>query len=275
MPEAPELQVVKEVLLKRLPGQSVTDARVIKPTVLRSLANPDFAADIAGRSFEDVQRYGKSLTLHLSGDRLLSVFPMLTGALHYCAPEVRVSKTTCFVLSLSSGNELRYMDDKQMGVAYYLSTNQVPEVRRMDETGPDVLDAFPTFEQFQASLRRYRGEIKGVLTRGGVVAGIGNAYADEVLFHAGIFPFCKLRALKEDDLRRLHDALNVVPRNAVGILREVMGEQIHLKPRDFMRVHGKGGQPCPRCGGRITSITANQRITNYCRKCQPGMLIRN
>lgn len=275
MPEAPELQVVKEVLLKRLPGQSVTDARVIKPTVLRSLADGDFASDIPGRSFEDIQRYGKSLTLYLTGDRLLAVFPMLTGALQYCGPKERLSKTACFVLSLSSGNELRYLDDKQMGMVYYLPPDRVPEVRRMDETGPDVLDAFPSFEQFLASLRKYRGEIKGVLTRGGVVAGIGNAYADEVLFRAGIFPFRKLRMLKEDDLQRLHEALHTVPLQAVDILREVMGEQVHLKPREFMQVHGKGGQPCPRCGGRITSITANQRITNYCRKCQPGMLIRN
>ena len=275
MPEAPELQVVKEVLQRHLPGQSIEEVRVLKPTVLRSLVREDFARDIAGRKLESVQRKGKSLLLDLSDDRLMAVFPMLTGALQYCPPGDRMSKTTCFVLSLSSGNELRYLDSKQMGMAYYLSSDQVSEVRRMEEGGLDVLDELPSYDEFVAALRKFRGEIKGVLTRGRVVSGIGNAYADEVLFHAGIFPFRKSRTLKEDDLKRLYEALHSVPSEAVEILRKRMGERIHLKVRDFMQVHGKGDQPCPRCGGRITSITANQRITNYCRKCQPGMLIRN
>lgn len=114
-----------------------------------------------------------------------------------------------------------------------------------------------------------------MLTRGPLVSGIGNAYADEVLFQAGIFPFRKSRDLKEDELTRLHEAVYSVPRAAVEVLRQRMGDRIHSKIRDFMQVHGKGGQACPRCGGRITAITANQRVTNYCRRCQPGMLIRN
>jgi formamidopyrimidine-DNA glycosylase len=275
MPEAPELQVAKEALQRYLPGQTVEEVRVLKPTVLRSMVRGDFPGDIARRELVDVNRKGKSLILQLSGDRLMAVFPMLTGALQYCPPEERMSKTACFVLSLSSGNELRYLDGKQMGMAYYLSSDRISEVRRMDETGFDVLDEIPGYDDFVAALRKFRGEIKGVLTRGRVIAGVGNAYADEILFHAGIFPFRKVRSLKEDELERLYEAIRTVPEEAVDILRQRMGEQIHLKIRDFMRVHGKGKEPCPRCGGRITSITANQRITNYCRRCQPGMLIRN
>ncbi len=275
MPEAPELQVVKEVLQRHLPGQEVLEARVRKPTVLRSLVGEEFTRDIAGRRFEGVRRRGKSLTLDLSGDRLLTIFPMLTGTLQQCTPRERVSKTTCFVLSLSSGTELRYLDDRQMGMVYYLSPAQASEVRRMEERGPDVLDEYPSYERFLAALKKHRGEVKGVLTRGRLVAGIGNAYADEVLFQSQIFPFRKVRTLSEDELGRLYEALRTVPGRAVEILRQQMGEQIHLKVRDFMQVHGKGGQPCPRCGGRITSITANQRMTNYCRRCQPGMLVRN
>lgn len=275
MPEAPELQVAKEFLQRVLPGQTIIGTRIIKPTVLRPLASTDISSDIVGRHFEGVQRKGKSLILDISGGRLLAVFPMLAGALQYCGPKERLFKTACFVLSLSSGNELRYLDERQMGMAYYLSLEQTTEVRRMEDGGPDVLDEMPPSEQFAPLLRKHRGEIKGILTRGRLVAGIGNAYADEVLFRAGIFPFKKVRTLKPEEVHLLYDALRDVPQEAVAILRKRMGDQIHIKIRDFMQVHGKGGLSCPKCGGRISSITANQRITNFCRHCQPGLLVHN
>lgn len=275
MPEAPELQVVVEVLGRVLPGQSVVQARVLRPTVLRALTAGQFAEDIVGRAFQSVSRHGKSLTFALSGERLLVIFPMLTGGLRHCPPSERVLKSTAFVLSLSSGMELRYFDERQMGMAYYLSPGQAGEVRRMEEQGPDVFDQPLPYEEFLARLKPFRGEIKGVLTRGHVVSGIGNAYADEVLFEAGIFPFRKRSRLTDEELGRLHAAVYSAPRAALEVLRQRMGDQVHLKLRDFLKVHGKGAKPCPRCGGRITSITANQRLTNYCRHCQPGMLIRN
>ena len=114
-----------------------------------------------------------------------------------------------------------------------------------------------------------------MLTRGAFVSGIGNAYADEILFASGLSPFVKTGALEEADLRRLYEQGPRVAEEAIAVLRRRMGDAIHVKIRDFLKVHGKGGQPCPRCGGNITQLNANQRITSYCRKCQPGMLIRN
>ena len=139
----------------------------------------------------------------------------------------------------------------------------------------NVLDEYPSLEDFSSGLRRFQGEIKGILTRGRFLAGIGNAYADEALFEAGVFPFKKRKILSEDDLSRLHDSIPRVLHSAINVLRERMNEDIHVKVRDFLQVHGKGGSPCPRCGGNITTIGANQRLTNYCRQCQPGMLLRN
>ncbi|MBI4236650.1 MAG: hypothetical protein HY688_04780 [Chloroflexi bacterium] len=112
MPEAPELAVVREVLKRRLSAASVLAATVLRPTVLRSLAADDFPADIVGRSFLSFSRYGKTLTLGLSGDRSLVVIPMLTGRLMLAAPKQRVTKDTFLVLSLSTGQDLRYLDDR-------------------------------------------------------------------------------------------------------------------------------------------------------------------
>ena len=137
-----------------------------------------------------------------------------------------------------------------------------------------MLDVFP-FQEFVVRLGGFHGEIKGILTRGRVIAGIGNAYSDEVLFAAGIYPFRKRKALSAEELRRLYEKSREVVEEAISVLRERMGENIHVKVRDFLRVHSKGGSPCPRCGHNISQVTANRRIASYCRRCQPGMLIRN
>jgi len=235
----------------------------------------DFATDISGRSIEEVSRKGKFLLLALSGDHLLVINPMLGGALQLCASVERVYKRTCIVLALRDDLELRYLDDRQMGLVYYLPAAQLRQVPRLEELGPDVLNDEISFEEFKARLRPYRGEIKGILTRGSFVAGIGNAYSDEILFAAGISPFRRRKALSDEELERLYHSIRQVMADAVVVLRERMGEEIHQKIRDFLQVHNRGGHTCPRCGSRISQLTANQRITSFCRRCQPGMLIRN
>ena len=273
MPEAPDLEVIKDFLNDRVKDRTVQSAKVLRPTVLRSLAG-DFTVDIAGRIIGLTQRRGKFLLTELSGDRWLVINPMLTGALQYCPSSTRVLKKTCLSLDLGDSQELRYLDDRQMGKVYYLREEQIAQVPRLMEQGPDVLDGI-TFEEFQSRLKPFRGELKGVLTRGAFISGIGNAYADEILFSSGLSPFIKTGALSQAELRRLYDGCPRVVEEAIGVLRGRMGDAIHVKIRDFLQVHGKGGQPCPRCGGNISQLTANQRITSYCRKCQPGMLIRN
>ena len=273
MPEAPDLEIIKEFLTREVRGQRIESAREVRPTVLRSLAG-DFAADIRGRGFVEFHRRGKFLLAELSADRWLAISPMLTGALRYCEAKERVQKKTCIVLTLSGGKELRYLDDRQMGKVYYAKGEQLSQVPRFNEQGPDVLEDI-SLEEFQHRLRRFHGEIKGVLTRGAFISGIGNAYSDEILFASRIFPFRKSKSLTQEELFRLHQQCRVVVEDTIGVLRERMGEEIHIKVRDFLKIHNKGGQPCPACGGTITQLTANQRITSYCRRCQPGMLFKN
>ena len=128
------------------------------------------------------------------------------------------------------------------------------------------------FDEFKNRLKRFHGEIKGVLTRGQVISGIGNAYADEILFAAGVYPFRRRKDLTEDDLHRILACSRQVVMEAIDEVRDRMGDRIDHKVRDFLKVHNRGGQPCPTCGNKITELRANQRITSYCRRCQPGML---
>lgn len=273
MPEAPELEVVKDFLVEHLVGQEVTDAQVLRPSVLRSLQG-EFVVDVVGRRFEGVDRNGKYLRLSLNGDRLIVINPKLTGGLQYCPRKQRMLKRTCVVLVLDGGEHLRYTDERQMGMFYYLAGDQLGLVPGLMEQGPDVL-APQSFGDFKLRLKHFHGEIKGVLTRGRVLAGIGNAYADEILFAAKIYPFRRRKQLTEPELRRLFEAARQVVEEATSTVRERMNGQLDHKLRDFLKVHNKGGQPCPDCQNQISQITANRRITSFCRRCQPGMLIKN
>ena len=273
MPEAPELELVKDFLNEHVAGRRVEAARVVRPSVLRSLCG-DLATDAVGREIERTVRRGKFMLLHLSGQRLLAVNPMLTGAFQHCPSGQRVYKRTCLRLTLDDGCDVRYIDDRQMGIVYYLSEKDLDRVPRLPEQGPDVLDGV-SFDEFKERLRRFHGEIKGVLTRGRVISGIGNAYADEVLFAARVYPFRKRKALSDAELRRIHEESRRVVLDAMEVLRDRMGHDIHRKTRDFLKVHNRGGEPCPRCGHAISQVTANRRITSYCRRCQPGLLLRN
>ena len=277
MSEAPDLEVIKEFLDANVLGLRVAAISVLKPMVVRSLVD-DLAGDLPGRTIKRVHRRGKFLLLEFSGDRWLAINPMLTGAIQYCQSNQRTLKKTCFVLQLQGGPQdgpqLRYLDDKQMGKVYYVKEEQLAQVPVLCEQGPDVLSGI-SFEEFGQRLKKFQGEIKGVLTRGAFISGIGNAYSDEILFTAGLSPFRKSRSLSQTELRRLYETCPRVAQEAIAVLRERMGSDIHVKIRDFLKVHNKGGQSCPSCGGNITQLTANQRITSYCRRCQPGMLIKN
>ena len=124
-----------------------------------------------------------------------------------------------------------------------------------------------------ARLKKYRGQVKNILTKAEFVQGIGNAYGDEILWEAGINPYTAKTDLSEDDLRRLFRSARAVMEWATPLVGEAMvkdGVLDYEERRDFMRVHRLGGKPCPRCGAAISEITANQRITSFCRQCQPG-----
>ena len=272
MPEAPEMQVVAEYLRERLPGREIANANALKP-IVRSLAG-DMEEDAKGRRFESIERVGKFMLLGLSGGRFVVINPKLTGALQYCASNNRVQKRTCVRFRLDGDIDLRYADDRQMGQFYYVDEDQVEQVPGLSEQGPDVLERID-FDDFRSRLKSFHGEIKGVLARGRVISGIGNAYADEILFAAGVYPFRRRKELTEDELRRVHCCSRQVVLEAIEDVRDRMGDRIDRKVRDFLKVHNRGGEPCPKCGNKITELRANQRITSYCRRCQPGMLLRN
>ncbi len=278
MPELPELEVVCEVLQRRVVGQTITCVEVFPPggpIVVRDLTHAGFTEMLTGATFTHVVRRGKFLILSLTAINTpicLVLNPKLTGRLQLAAPSDKRLPKTHVVFTLSDGGQLRYVDQKRMGQLYL--TRDLAQVSDYAGMGPEALEISPN--EFRIRLRAYRGEIKGLLTRGEFVSGIGNAYADETpggVWAARLHPYRKRVQLTPEEIDRLHAAMRATLLDAIEKVRAEMGENIHLEPRDFMNVHMKTGQPCPRCGAPISLVGANQRITNFCRTCQPGGLI--
>jgi len=276
MPELPELEVVREVLQRRIVGQAITAVEVIPPgglIVARDLTHAGFEAALTGATIAAVARRGKYIVFTLQAaltPLFLVLNPKLTGRLQLAGPAEKRKARTWAIFALSGGGQLRYLDQKQMGQLYL--TQDLALIPDYAAMGPEALEI--SLEEFRQRLKPYHGEIKGVLTRGEFVAGIGNAYADEILWEARLYPYRKRTQLTLQEVERLYQAMRSTLLASIEKVRAEMQERIELKPRDFLAVHMKTGQPCPRCGTPISLVGANQRITNFCRKCQPGGLIK-
>jgi formamidopyrimidine-DNA glycosylase len=229
----------------------------------------EFVRELEGNSFGDVKRHGKFLLFPLADEHLLVINAMLTGRFQYVQPDKKRRAKTCMALVFKDGWELRYWDERLMGKIYLVPIDKLLEVPQFADMGPDALDV--SEEEFALRIRKFTGQIKNILVNHKFIAGIGNAYADEVLFVAKIHPYRRRTRLSTEDINRLYSAVHNVFDWAIPRVKELMREELSYEERrDFLRIHRKGGDQCPVCGTRISEITAGQRITNFCRNCQPN-----
>lgn len=266
MPEVPELEVLREVLGPRLAGQEVLQVNLSQKLgfLLRTPAG-DFARDLTGRHFQDLWRRGKFLVFDIDGHHLV-LNPMLGGRLQWAGARDRVLAETVFQIALPSGHELRFLDSVKMGRVYWVEAGALGAVPGWNELGPEALTV--DLEEFRQRIRRHPGELKNLLRNQAFVAGVGNAYSDEILHAARFLPLRRRTSLKPDDVGRLHACTQEVLTAAIAAIRRQPHYEPHKQDRSFMAVHGKGGYPCPRCGHRISELTARGEQTNFCRGCQ-------
>lgn len=275
MPEIPELQHIARVLSEHLAGRPISHIDIQKPIVIR-LPREDFEAGLLGAEIRSVERTGKFLLFRTNRDSVLAVNPMLNGRFQWISgPDgnKKAHARTCFTLKFNPDGEeelgIRYIDERYLGKVYLVDAEDLDQISVLNEQGPDALDPDLDEAAFLKRLKRYRGQVKNALVNAKFIAGIGNAYSDEILFNAGIHPFTKISTLDDERriklFRSMHETLNW----AAEIAAEQIGRKIDSKPRDFLNVHRKGGQPCPRCGNPISEVSPNRRITSFCRTCQP------
>lgn len=289
VPELPDLVVVSEALHAGLAGRPIVRARSLAPLAVRG--TPGELAALEGQCLERIGRRGKFILIDLERDRI-AVNAMLTGRFQLAQPAAPLPPRTALVLTFGERAgapadaapwtkgadwlpadgvqaELRYRDPTQMGKVYLLPKAIDRAVPGLDEQqGPDADDPELTIDVWRARIRRHPGELKALLRNQAFVAGIGNAYSDEILHAAKLSPFRKRASLAPDEIDTLYTAMRTTLADAVVTLRERVPPTFEKQVRDFLAVHRRGGQPCPRCGKTISEVSSRSEATSWCRNCQ-------
>ncbi|TAN32044.1 hypothetical protein EPN29_09960 [bacterium] len=274
MPELPELEAVRVRLGPRLEGKLITAASV-NPKKAHMLRYPveNFARELPARRIASLTRRGKHLVFatELGGGgspRCLVINPMLGGRFQMADGEAPVPATEVFTIRIEGRRELRYLDFRDMGRIYWVSDLE-REVPGWALLGPEA-DSLPDMgiDVFRKRLRRFRDELKDLLRNQEFLAGVGNAYSDEILFEARLLPLRRRASLKPADEEALFAAIPAVLRRAVEAILANPAYEESKQDRSFLAVHMKGGKTCPRCGHRISQLGSNREPLNFCRGCQ-------
>lgn len=273
MPELPDLTVVAEELQARATGRPVVEASAPTPILVR--ATPSDLAALVGSTLASATRRGKFvlLTFAREGDdvRILAANAMLAGRFWLLEDgAAKVRARTGLRLRFADGGDLRYVDREMLGKLYLVPPDGLDAIPGWTEMGPDADDPALTLVAFRQRIRRHPGELKSLLRNSRFVAGIGNAYSDEILWEARLAPLRRRSTLGEADVERLYHAMRTVLADATDRLRSLVPPDIHLQHREFLKVHLRGGEPCPRCG-RVLRQIGGDEATTFCRGCQPPM----
>lgn len=261
MPELPELELLKEDLLARIKGKHIRSLRVLKPYVLKDFIK----GNLANESIKGILRRGKYLIFDTDCHRVI-VHLMLNGSLEFSLPSGRIKKSSAAILSFQDGTLLEFNErGSKKRMAIYISEKDVT-LPRIANLGVEPLDERFTVVTFKKLVEGDTKQLKTFLCSQSKIAGIGNAYADEMLWHARLSPFKLTTNLDEKEIEILHQAIvNVLKWAITQVRRSERPEK-----RDFLNIHGRKGQSCPRCGDLIQLVSFVRGNTYYCPQCQTG-----
>ncbi len=253
VPELPDLTVYLEAIERRIVGGMLERIEILDPFVLRTVDPPP--DELAGRTVESVERLGKRLVLCLEGERFAAIHLMRLGRLGWREPGDRARwRGTLAAFALASGTLLLTEGGSKRRASLHLVRGRAA-LAGMDPGGLEPLECGSA--AFAARMREVNHTVKRALTDPRVVAGVGNAYSDEILHRARLSPFLVTSRLADDDLAGLHAATVAVLSEWTDRLRQEAGDTFprHVTAfRDGMAVHGRFGRPCPACGAPVQRI---------------------
>ena len=267
MPELPDVAVYVERIDAKLHGQVLRDLRLPNVFVLRTAVPP--ASTLVGRRVVGVRRLGKRVVLAFDGDLFLVIHLMIAGRLHWHAPGRKATRGVLAMLVFDAGSLVL----TEAGTKRRASLHVVEGAAALAALDPGGIEPLTCSRaEFVERLRSENHTLKRALTSPRLVAGIGNAYGDEILHRAKLSPLALTRSLDDAEWSRLFDATRAVLTEWTERLRAESGdfpEKVTAFRPDFA-VHGRYGQPCPVCGAPVQRIVHADNETNYCARCQTG-----
>ncbi len=269
MPELPDLEYIVKKLGPAAAGRRIDEVTVKEPIVIRMLRPGSFVETLRGRIIASVSRRGPFLRFELEGVDLV-VHPMLAGRLQLGSPADKRLPHLAFTLRLEDGACLRYLDDKKMGKVYVTEAGSYDGIPGLLQQGVDITSAEFTRQSFEELIRGRRQQARVFLMDQAALSAIGNAYADEILFAAGIHPKTPCNRLSDDERGKLYQSVRSVI--AWGISEvEKAGQPIDVKVRGHMRVRNRKDEPCPVCGTTIRRTGVLGYDSFFCPHCQPAL----
>jgi formamidopyrimidine-DNA glycosylase len=259
MPELPDVETFKRYLDRTSLHQRITNVEVRSAYVLKGVSARELGRQLKGRSFESSCRHGKHLFVRTDRDLCLRLHFGMTGSLEYLKDQRQAPKDTRVLFGFANRSRLAFRDQRKFGEIGLLTN--VDEFLKKRALGPDALDI--NLSQSKRIFEKHRAAVKTLLLNQKLLAGIGNIYADEILFRARIHPATEGSALKKKTVTDLFRATRHILKKAIDAQADA-----NLIPRSWLLPRrGKGGK-CPRCGCLLKSTRIGGRTAWFCAYCQ-------
>jgi formamidopyrimidine-DNA glycosylase len=265
MPELPEVETIRRELEPHVIGRTISGLSFFWEGIVRQPSLEEFCSRLIGQRITGLGRRGKYLIFNLSGGQALIIHLKMTGSLWLKDPE----KFVRAIIHLDDGSNIYFRDPRKFGIMWL--TDDVSSVG--GRLGPDALGEDFTAKVLAAKLKKRQAPIKALLCDQGLVAGIGNMYADEALFMAKIHPMRAGGSLTQEEVKRLYKAIREVL--AAGIQEKGASTDTYFRPSGEpgtahwqFRVAHRRGENCPLCGTPLERIAVRNRGSYFCPKCQ-------
>jgi formamidopyrimidine-DNA glycosylase len=276
MPELPEVESLRRILTRSAVGRTIVGARIGRLPLRRRVV-PDFGAQVAGRTIERISRRAKYLMIELSGDWIILAHLGMSGSITHRHGDFDArgfdAKHDHLEFALDDATRLVYNDPRRFGMVRLISRGDLDVIAELKGIGPEPLSADFNAEYLAAQARGKKVAIKNLIMDQKIVAGVGNIYASEILFHAGVRPTRRARRVKRAEIELIVAFTPKVLRAAIGSggttfrsYRDSRGRPGEFSKR--LMVYGREGAPCYVCKTPIRNVVVGQRASFYCPTCQ-------
>ncbi len=266
MPELPDIELFRQLVERHCRGRIIAKATVLDPGILRDTSPSALQHSLVGSRLMACRRHGKILFIEVNGSAVLAMHFGTNGSLRYVVPNQSEPPYTRLRLDFTDGDHLAYINPRRIGRV--VLARSVEAIIDRDGLGPDALDPSLDAEALAGLLGKRAQSVKAVLMDQTLIAGIGNIFADEILFQAKVHPNLRASSLNAATIRCLFQTMRSVLRTAIerGVGAEVSTTQT---PKGFLLPERHSRGRCPRCRTPIQADKRGGRTTYYCPACQP------